>query len=89
MALGRAVRFRVPVWQFRNGVPWSVRGEVSEVLATFRAVYPDIRPLQIAVWAMTPQPELKDETPADWLQDERSIELVVMAARRAAAALAQ
>jgi hypothetical protein len=65
------------------------RAEVAEVLVAFRDIYPDIRALQIASWAMTAQPELEGSTPARWLDEARSLEPVLLTARRAAAALAE
>jgi hypothetical protein len=85
--VGKSRRF--PAWQFSFGHEVAVRPEVAEVLGAFRSVYPDVRPLQVASWAMTPQPELDGSPPARWLEDARPLEPVLVSARRTAAALAQ
>lgn len=88
-----------PIWQFRL-TPWvearaqsvpraKAREEVGEILAAFRDAYGDVKAIQVASWAMTPQPELERSTPAKWLEDERPIDPLLLAAQRAAAALAQ
>jgi hypothetical protein len=59
------------------------------VLAAFRDVCSDIDPRLIASWAMTPQPELDGHSPTIWIGEGRSTERVILAAQRAAAALAQ
>lgn len=78
-----------PAWQFTFGDSVTVRAEVAEVLAAFREVYPDARPLQIASWAMTAQPELEESTPAGWLDEARPLGPLLLSAQRAAAALIQ
>ena len=78
-----------PAWQFSFAGRTAVRPEVSEVLSGFRAVSPDVRPLQVASWAMTGQPELEGSTPARWLEVAGPLEPVLLSARRTAAALAQ
>lgn len=84
---GRTRRF--PTWQFHLGAHTEVRVEVAAILTAFRDTYPDLRPYQVAAWAMTPQPELGGDTPARWLEAARPPESLVTAARRAGAALAQ
>jgi hypothetical protein len=77
------------MWQFRIGEPFEIRSEVSEVLSSFRTLFPEVRGLQIASWAMTPQPELEGSTPATWIESGAPFDPLVDAAHRAAAALAQ
>lgn len=84
---GRTRQF--PIWQFNFSDPATVRGEVADLLRTFRAAYAEIRPLQIASWAMTSQPELDGTTPATWLERALPLEPLLLSARRTAAALAQ
>jgi hypothetical protein len=78
-----------PTWQFSFGERTEIRREVGEVLRTFRDGYPEVRPLQIASWAMTPQPELKDETPAAWIERGAAIDPLLDTAGRTASGLAQ
>lgn len=81
---------RFPVWQFRmQPGRFEMRAEVAEVIETFRRVYPEVTAVQIAAWARTTQPELDGTTPAEWLERERPAHRVVLAAERAASALAQ
>lgn len=89
MALPAGKYRRFPAWQFSFANKTAIRGEVAELLAAFREVYPDIRPLQIASWAMTAQPELAGSTPAAWLTEAGAVEPLLDAARRTAVALAQ
>jgi hypothetical protein len=77
---------RYPIWQFGPG---EIRHEVAEIIASFSEVYPEVRPAQIASWAMTPQPELHGDSPADWMQSGKDLGPVLLAAERAAWALAQ
>lgn len=85
---GKARRF--PLWQFRMGEErLEMRPDVAELVQAFRCIYPEITGVQIASWARTPQPELQQMTPAEWLERERPVNSVVVAAKRAAAALAQ
>jgi hypothetical protein len=78
-----------PVWQFNFGDQTEIRPQVAQVVAAFREVYPDVRPLHIASWAMTSQPELEDTTPAAWLDSAGALEPLLQAAERAAWALEQ
>jgi hypothetical protein len=78
-----------PAWQFTFGDSVTIRTEVAEVLAAFREVYPDARPLQIASWAMTAQRELEEYTPAAWLDEARPLGPLLLSSQRAAAALIQ
>lgn len=84
---GKSRRF--PVWQFSFGDTLAIRPQAGGVIASFREVYPDFTPLQVASWAMTPQPELEGSTPARWLEKAKPLEPVLTVARRAAAALAR
>lgn len=84
---GKSRRF--PVWQFAFGDQVAIRPQVGEILTAFRGAYPDVTPLQVASWAMTVQPELDGSTPSRWLEEAKPLEPVLLAARRAAAALAQ
>lgn len=78
-----------PAWQFNFAHRPAIRPEVSEVLAEFRDIYPEVRPLQVASWATTGQIELEGSAPARWLEDARPLEPILVSARRTAAALAQ
>lgn len=74
-----------PTWQFDGD---GIRAIVSAIVDTFRReVGEDVDPRMIASWATTPQPELDDETPAEFLRHHRDDVAVVRAAERAAAAL--
>lgn len=84
---GKSRRF--PVWQFNFADQVVVRPEVAELLAAFRSIYPEVRPLQVASWAMTPQPELDGATPARWLETAGPLGPLISSAKRTAAALAQ
>lgn len=76
-----------PVWQF-DGT--EVRPVVADILAAFRGeVGDDVDPRMIASWAQTPQRELDAETPAAWIVSGRDSDVVVLAAKRAAQALAR
>lgn len=80
-----------PTWQFTAAIdtPALVLADVPRIIAAFREVYPDTTPVQIAAWANKVQPELEGRTPADWIDTGQPPEPLVLAARRAAAALAQ
>ncbi len=84
---GKSRRF--PVWQFTFGDKVAVRPQVAEIMAAFHGAYHDVTPLQVASWAMTVQPELDGSTPARWLEEAKPLEPLLIAAHRAAAALAQ
>lgn len=78
-----------PGWQFdpqRRGV----RPVVPHVLAAFRSAtdQDESPPEAILAWSKTPQPELDDHTPADWVAAGGLDEALVTAARRAGRALA-
>jgi hypothetical protein len=67
---------------------WPSEASIA-VLAAFRDVYSDVDPRLIASWAMTAQPELEGLSPTIWIGGGGPIEPVILAAQRAAAALAQ
>lgn len=76
-----------PTWQF-DGT--AVRDVVPDVVGAFRARLGESwDPLMVASWARTPQRELEDETPADWLIQGRDEQRVLLAAKRAAEALSR
>lgn len=76
---------RYPAWQFHaEGARSSVRPVARRILMAFAEVAADVSPFTIAAWATSPQPELDDRTPADWIADDRDEDLVVLAAKRAA-----
>jgi hypothetical protein len=80
-----------PVWQF-DFAQRSVRPEVRAVVGAFQSkLGRDLDPLVIASWATTEQPEdLLGNTPAQWLEGASfEASQVVVAAKRAAARLAQ
>jgi hypothetical protein len=78
-----------PAWQF-DSQRRAVRPIVGALLAEFRTGR-DTDPWTIASWAMTPQTELRGNTPAELLvKDEPEYEYDVLAgARHSAARLAQ
>ena len=74
-----------PTWQFDED---GVRPIVSAIVDRFRReVGEDVDLRMIVSWAATPQPELKDEAPAEFLRRHGDDDAVVRAAERAAAAL--
>ena len=74
-----------PAWQFDED---GVRSIVSVIVDAFRREVGDsVDPRMIVSWAATPQPELEDEAPAEFLRRHGDDEAVVRAAERAAAAL--
>ena len=76
-----------PVWQFDDG---GARAVTSQIVSAFRdALEDDYEPLLVASWAVTPQPELDDRSPQDWLATGGAEEPVVVSAKRAAQALAR
>lgn len=75
-----------PTWQFEDG---RVRPVVAALLGAFlRRLGGDVDPRMVLSWATTPQPELKDETPAEWLVRHGDDEPLLRSAERAADALA-
>lgn len=81
-----------PTWQLRrpDGGRVEVRSVVTAVLQEFRSqLGSDVDALTLVSWAATEQPELDGSTPQAWIQAERADDAVVLAAGRAAAALAR
>ena len=77
-----------PSWQF-DSTRRAVRPIVASLLAEFRSAE-GVEAWTIASWAMTPQTELRGQTPADLLtKDESAAFDVLAAARHTAARLAQ
>ena len=76
-----------PAWQFSNG---AVRPMVAQVVRVFReGLAEEYDARLVASWATTPQPELKDVSPSEWLSDGGDPESALSAARRAVDALAR
>jgi hypothetical protein len=77
-----------PSWQFDTSQR-AVRPIVAALLAEFRSAE-GVEAWTIASWAMTPQTELRGQTPAELLSKDESAEYdVLAAARHTAARLAQ
>lgn len=77
-----------PAWQF-DVDNRTLRESARAVLQAWRDVLgPDFEPETVLIWANSPQPELDEERPADWIQSGREQEPIVEAARRAARRLA-
>ncbi|MHB1986366.1 MAG: hypothetical protein ACYCSF_00020 [Acidimicrobiales bacterium] len=76
-----------PVWQFdpRERIIRAVTGRVIEA---FRSADPAVDPLVIAAWATKLNRRLEDRSPAEWVAEDRDLEVVVAAARHAARPLA-
>jgi uncharacterized protein involved in type VI secretion and phage assembly len=86
---GRATTW-FPAWQFEPHTP-RVRPVVPGLLAAWIVAAgqeTDLDPQAVLAWAATPQPELDNETPEDWVRLGRPDEPVPAAARPAARALA-
>jgi len=81
-----------PTWQFTTGSKeeLQVRPVVARIVQAFRDLLgDDLSPFDLISWADTPQPELDGVAPREWVKDGGDDEPVVLAAERAAAALAQ
>jgi hypothetical protein len=78
-----------PAWQFEQHKP-QVRPVVPQLLAAWAAAGGEgvLDPQTVLVWAATPQPELEDQTPEEWVRLGKPDEPVLAAARAAARALA-
>jgi hypothetical protein len=77
-----------PRWQF--DARGALRPSVGEIVRVFRERLGDeFDPRIVASWATTRQPELRGETPADWLAGDLDPHPVVQAAVRAAESLAR
>lgn len=85
LGLGAERTTLFPVWQFSGA---AVHPAVAKIVKAFRehmGAEADAR--LIVSWAVTPQPELKEETPADWLLAGGDEEPLLRAAARAAKAI--
>lgn len=77
-----------PAWQFDVGSR-DLRPSARAALAAWVEVLgPGFEPETVLAWANSPQPELADQTPADWIQDGGEDGPLVDSARRAARRLA-
>lgn len=77
-----------PAWQF-DVDNRELRPSARSVLAAWVEVLgPSFDPETVLAWASSPQPELADETPVDWIQAGGEAEPLVDSARRAARSLA-
>ncbi len=84
IGLPRQGRTAFPAWQFGpTGVPYPA---VKRVLRVFRDAGIGDAWLVIS-WFSTDQDELQGQRPVDWMRADRSIEPLLLAARRAAFAL--
>lgn len=84
-ALPGAGTSHYPSWQFAfddDGA--TVRPVVLRIVSEFREQFGDVSPFTIAAWAVSPQPELDEQTPADWIIQGGDDAPVVLAARRTA-----
>ncbi|MFN3256203.1 MAG: hypothetical protein ACE37B_10935 [Ilumatobacter sp.] len=85
LALSTAEARYFPTWQFDLGsTEPSIRLVTSQIVTAFRQEIDDISPYVIAAWATSPQPELADQTPAEWIKAGGEDAPVVLAAQRAA-----
>ncbi|CAN5725838.1 hypothetical protein BH24ACT5_BH24ACT5_04890 [soil metagenome] len=82
-----------PTWQFHpapDGDRLEVRPIISVLLRRFRdALGADTAGPNVVSWAATEQPELDHTTPQAWIRAGGADDVVVLAAERAAAALAR
>lgn len=77
-----------PAWQFDINKR-ALRPNAQAALAAWVDVLgTSFDPETVLSWANTPQPELADQTPAEWIESERDEAPVVEAARKAARKLA-
>lgn len=77
-----------PAWQF-DLAAHTVRSSARAVLAAWAEILgPGFDAETVLAWANSPQPELGNETPADWIGRDGEAEPVVDSARRAARSLA-
>jgi hypothetical protein len=77
-----------PAWQF-DVDNRELRPSARAVLGAWVEVLgPNFDPETVLAWANSPQPELGDQTPADWIQDGGGDGPVADSARRAARRLA-
>ncbi len=74
-----------PAWQFTSDADTpQVRPIVSQIIRAFRDEMGEAPPFLVASFATSPQPELSDQTPAQFISDGGDSDLVVLAARRTA-----
>lgn len=74
-----------PTWQFAiDANTATVRPVVLRIVTEFREYLDDVSPFTIAAWATSPEPELDNRTPADWIINSGDDDRVVLAARRSA-----
>lgn len=77
-----------PAWQFDVNER-RVRPAANAALAAWVAVLGNgLDPETVLAWANSPQPELSDQTPAEWIQNGGAEQPLVNSARRAARRLA-
>lgn len=77
-----------PAWQF-DLKERKVRPSAQAALGAWGEVLgPAVDPETVLAWANSPQPELSDQTPAEWVQNAGDEQPVVDSARRAARKLA-
>lgn len=79
---------RYPSWQF-DVESRGVRPQVAMVCRPFRAELPEVREDQIVSWASTPQDDLDERSPAQWIACGEGDDRLVQSATRAALRLAQ
>jgi hypothetical protein len=76
-----------PVWQFSGS---EVRPVTAEIIGAFRErLDGEYDATIVSSWATTPQPDLHDATPEEWLAKDGDTDRLVIAAKRAADALAR
>jgi len=74
-----------PVWQFDTATnPPSVRPITLEIVTVFREALDEVSPYTVAAWATSPQPELSDRPPAEWIVSDGRSAPIAIAAQRAA-----
>lgn len=77
-----------PVWQF-DREQRRVQPVIVGIIAAFREHLGEADPVLIAAWATTPQEDLDEQTPAQWIEAIQDSERLMLSARRAAVRLAQ
>jgi hypothetical protein len=76
-----------PAWQF-DPVGREVRPVVARLVHAFRDVAPDTDALTIATWATTPQADLEDASPEEWILEGKDEKALLSSARETAQRLA-
>lgn len=85
IALAGSGTSHYPAWQFDVGANTAtVRPVTLRIVTEFRERVDDVSSFTIASWSTSPQPELDDRTPAEWITSDGDDAPVVLAARRAA-----